>query len=846
MKLNVHRKPGLSQAWIALLMFVSLVVAVSACSAGRSPTLTATVPLVSPPPKLSPISPPSASAPQEQARVTITHACVEVSCPFYEELIEAFGDAHPGIKVRLDPIPKDTWRQPSLERNKEIAYQILSTADTTECPFSLEAVKSGWVLDLTPFIEADPTFEREDFYPNTLESFQWNEGTWGVPVAGTVAVFYYDRDAFDAAGLPYPEAGWSLEDFVSAAQHLTLFEGEQVVRYGFEDKSGFVTILGQTMSVWSPGDPASFFGEEMRAFVEWYTDLHLKHCVMPVPRVFSDSRLSGDHNEVRSAMWADVGVSFDYYQSSVPSLGVTPPPEGWPTPWQLGFPLAISAGTPYPRESWRWMNFVSHRRTPIPGREFFPFAVPARRSVAASMRFWENIAPAGDQEDAAYETRLHTYRYTVEHSSRAAMPMVGQRDLLEAMVAIFGGEPIDQALDQARQAAVEAHLKLEDTKATPVPVVVSTLEKDLERLTLTFVADHPTQPDMFHGLARAFEEKHPDIAVEIKSPGSDGQQGDCFAGSVNLDNLLDREKVLLLDPLLGQEEASHTDDFYPAHLAALRREGKLWGLPLQASIAAIYYNKDLFDQAGVPYPEASWTRQDFEETARALTLEREDARQYGYAPLGNVLWDWLLYVASHGISLWDARGRPQFDDPAVVEATAQYFQFLRDVAPPLPDKVDDLLLFEEQSNLVQGGQVATWPAFTFLEQNYPWVDSIRYGLAPMPRGAVGVTWFEHTGLYISAGTVSPRACWQWLKYVSENFMPSRALASRRSVTESERFVRRVGQEAAATFRASAGYTSLSLPDGDLSLEPLEDALVEVWRGVSPAVALGRAQDQTDK
>jgi ABC-type glycerol-3-phosphate transport system substrate-binding protein len=766
-----------------------------------------------------------------------------MTCPAYRELIEEFENAHPGIKVRLHSIPNDTWNQPSIERNKGIAYEILSTADTTECLFSLEAVKSGWILDLAPLIEMDPTFKREDFYPNMLESFQWNKGIWGVPIAGTIPMLFYDRTAFDAAGLPYPVAGWDLEDFLDPAQHLTLFEADQIVRYGFEDMDGFGTILGQAMMVWSPGDPASLFGSEMRSFVEWYTDLYFKHSVMPIPWVFSDSRQTGrPFGEIRSAMWADVGANFDYYQAFVPNLGVAPLPEGWPALWRIAFPLAISAGTSHPQESWRWLNFVSHRRMLIPGQDPFSFEVPARRSLAAAGRFWESMEPLGNQQNSAYETRLQAYQYAVEHSSRGTMDLVGQRQLLEAMVAVFGGERIDQALEQARQIAVKEFLRLENVRTRPAPISVSTPE----RLTLIFVAGYPTQPNMFAQLTRSFEQEHPNIAVEIRSPGSGDQHGDCFAGFVDLDNLLDREKILPLDPLLDHEEASYLDDFYPSHLRALRREGKLWGLPLQTSMAAIYHNKDLFDQVDIPYPNANWTRADFEEVARALTFEREGINHYGYTPLGNVFWDWLLYLATQNILPWNAQGRPQFNDPAVVEATVQYFQFLRDVAPPLPEKENDLRPFRAQNYLVQESQVAMWHAFTLLEQNYPWANSIRYGIAPVPRGTAGMTWFEHTGLHISADTASPQACWQWLKHVSKNSVPSRALSSRRSVTESERFARRVGQESVAAFRVSVEYTSPYLPDDDLSLESLEDALVEIWRGVSPATALERAQNQVGK
>jgi multiple sugar transport system substrate-binding protein len=358
-------------------------------------------------------------------------------------------------------------------------------------------------------------------------------------------------------------------------------------------------------------------------------------------------------------------------------------------------------------------------------------------------------------------------------------------------------------------------------------------------------------------LARTFELAYPDIAVEIQSPTNDNQYKDCFAGSLYPNNPINREKVFSLAPLLDQEASSYLDDF--DHLDAFRAEGVLWALPLQAHIDVVYYNKALFDQAGLPYPDTSWTWETFEEMARALTNKNQKAnplagaRQYGYASRerGNVLFDWLLYISAHGISLWNAQGEPQFDDLAVVEATEQYFQFVRDVAQPIivDDELDGLLLFESRDDLVQQGSVAMWLDNTSPRLR-PWTESIDYGVVSLPRAgeSAGVTEFTHTGLYISADTTSPQACWQWLKYVSENFVPSAALPARRSITASEQFTSRVGEDMAAVFQASARYKSLFLPDdwSEQALEILPDVLAEIWTGTSATVAFERAQDQVNK
>jgi len=43
-------------------------------------------------------------------------------------------------------------------------------------------------------------------------------------------------------------------------------------------------------------------------------------------------------------------------------------------------------------------------------------------------------------------------------------------------------------------------------------------------------------------------------------------------------------------------------------------EGQLWGIPAGVDLWVMYYNKDLFDRYGIPYPEPKWTWDDFVDT----------------------------------------------------------------------------------------------------------------------------------------------------------------------------------------------------------------------------------------
>lgn len=52
---------------------------------------------------------------------------------------------------------------------------------------------------------------------------------------------------------------------------------------------------------------------------------------------------------------------------------------------------------------------------------------------------------------------------------------------------------------------------------------------------------------------------------------------------------------------------------------AYTQDGKVYAVAKDTDSYAVFYNKALFDKAGVPYPEASWTIADFCETAKKLT-----------------------------------------------------------------------------------------------------------------------------------------------------------------------------------------------------------------------------------
>lgn len=91
----------------------------------------------------------------------------------------------------------------------------------------------------------------------------------------------------------------------------------------------------------------------------------------------------------------------------------------------------------------------------------------------------------------------------------------------------------------------------------------------------------------------------------------------------------------LNDCLADAEAGSAGDlsDYYPGILAVNEHEGDIYGLPWIAQPVILYYNKALFDAAGVEYPDSDWTWDDFTEKAKALTLDTDgdgEVDQWGF------------------------------------------------------------------------------------------------------------------------------------------------------------------------------------------------------------------------
>ncbi|QCJ41012.1 sugar ABC transporter substrate-binding protein [Bacillus sp. S3] len=137
-------------------------------------------------------------------------------------------------------------------------------------------------------------------------------------------------------------------------------------------------------------------------------------------------------------------------------------------------------------------------------------------------------------------------------------------------------------------------------------------------------------------IAEKFEEKNPYIKVQVEAYGDEfDQKLTASFGAKNPPDVMYMRNFpayfQLLEPLdnfIKRDPFIDVDDFYQGLFNYSTMYRKLYGMPAGFTTRVIYYNKDLFDAAGIAYPNDGWTWDDFKSIAKELT--NPDKEQYGF------------------------------------------------------------------------------------------------------------------------------------------------------------------------------------------------------------------------
>src|SRR5215216_2386723 len=209
------KEPDIMRKYSVLPLALIIALVLSACSFGAAPE-----------PPAGASDQPSATAGPASDNVTITFGADSFMRHVYEPLISAFNTQHPGISVQFVALD-EVYRNGN--DNAERTRQIVSRADTAEADANEQAFQLGLLRDLKPLIDADSSFNRDDFYPSALNSATSSGGAfYKLPQTLDVPLLFYNKDLWAARGVAAPTPDWTWQDLQADAQQLTQKQGSRV------------------------------------------------------------------------------------------------------------------------------------------------------------------------------------------------------------------------------------------------------------------------------------------------------------------------------------------------------------------------------------------------------------------------------------------------------------------------------------------------------------------------------------------------------------------------------------------------------------------------------------------
>lgn len=223
-----------------------------------------------------------------------------------------------------------------------------------------------------------------------------------------------------------------------------------------------------------------------------------------------------------------------------------------------------------------------------------------------------------------------------------------------------------------------------------------------------------------------------------------------------------------LDDFISGNYALDTSIYLPGVLEPGQWEGQQWLLPKDFTPLGVYYNKKLFDEYGVDYPEDGWTWDDMLETAQALTKDTDgDGKTdiWGIQLTANWTTGFEYWVAAAGGRLISEDGT-QFvgymDSPETIEAV-QFFADLYNVYQVAPPPADFALWAGGNADFDNGKAAmrifGRWPQAGYRDN-----PNIDLGVVGVPAGKARANILFWGGFGIFAGSKHPEESWRFLSY----------------------------------------------------------------------------------
>ncbi len=294
-------------------------------------------------------------------------------------------------------------------------------------------------------------------------------------------------------------------------------------------------------------------------------------------------------------------------------------------------------------------------------------------------------------------------------------------------------------------------------------------------VTISYACWDSNQADKLRKVADDFEAENPGIKIDIQvsswndywtgleAAATGGSLPDTFwMHSNNIYYYASNDQLLDLTDYINA-----TDDIdlskYPQGLDDIYSlNGKQYAIPKDYDTIALWYNKTLFDEAGLSYPDETWTWDTLKDAAKKLT--KDDGSQYGMCAGLHNQEGYYNFVYQNGGEIITADNQSGYAEDATIEGIEAYFSFVKEGLSP--EIYDD----QARAEAIQNGQCAmglfgSWNLSGFAANDFM-KENFDCAVLPSSNDGGRSSIFNGLGNAIAATTAHPDEAWKWVEYLS--------------------------------------------------------------------------------
>jgi multiple sugar transport system substrate-binding protein len=307
--------------------------------------------------------------------------------------------------------------------------------------------------------------------------------------------------------------------------------------------------------------------------------------------------------------------------------------------------------------------------------------------------------------------------------------------------------------------------------ATAAPAATATVAPTQAPVTITY-GRHDTGAGV-NATIKSFQADHPNITVKMNVIDNFHDHIYALAAAGSLPDVVRSWEAMVLElgrhaifvdvqPYIDATSDFHPEDFYANWWGYPVSNGKRFGIPDASAPHVTFYNMDMFDKAGIPYPDPKWTWDDFSATAYKLTDVAKGVWGSQSIPVG-----WQYYIEKF---CWQNGGdffSPDYatctiGEQAAIDAHQIWADFqLSNKGAPAPSQIASIGGENVAGNLMAAGKAAMFRMGCWITGQLV-TSKIKFNIAPEPQKVRQDTITHGAFNAIPATTKNKDVAWMWV------------------------------------------------------------------------------------